>query len=53
MSTAEMIDDADGAFFGIYANVPALSRIFLEDLTALRRDYPDVPLVASIVCVKA
>lgn len=42
--------DALLAFFGIYANIPALSEIFLEDLTALRADFPEMPMVVSIVC---
>jgi acyl-CoA synthetase (NDP forming) len=42
--------DALLAFFGVYANVPALSDVFLADLKALRADFPDVPIVASIVC---
>lgn len=42
--------DALLAFFGVYASVPALSSVFLEDLRALRADYPDMPLAVSIVC---
>ncbi len=42
--------DALLAFFGVYANVPALSEVFLKDLAALRADYPDAAMVVSIVC---
>ena len=42
--------DALLAFFGVYANVPALSAVFLDDLAALRADFPDVPIVVSVVC---
>ncbi len=42
--------DALLAFFGVYANVPALSEVFLKDLTALRADYPDAAMIVSIVC---
>lgn len=42
--------DALLAFFGVYANVPALSEVFLEDLAALRADYPDAAMIVSIVC---
>jgi acyl-CoA synthetase (NDP forming) len=41
--------DAVLAFFGVYASVPALSAVFLEDLRALRADFPDAPIVVSIV----
>lgn len=41
--------DALLAFFGVYASVPALSAVFLEDLRALRADYPATPIVVSIV----
>ncbi|MGE0586780.1 MAG: acetate--CoA ligase family protein [Flavobacteriaceae bacterium] len=42
--------DALLAFFGVYANVPALSAVFLEDLRALRADFPHAVMVVSIVC---
>lgn len=42
--------DALLAFFGVYANVPALSDVFLADLTALRADFPGAAMVVSIVC---
>lgn len=42
--------DALLAFFGVYANIPALSDIFLEDLAALRADFPETPMIVSIVC---
>src|SRR3546814_1469892 len=42
--------DALLAFFGVYANVPALSEVFLQDLAALRADFPEAAMVASIVC---
>ena len=42
--------DALLAFFGVYANVPALSGVFLEDLAKLRADFPHVPIVVSVVC---
>ena len=41
--------DALLAFFGVYAGVPALSSVFVEDLKALRSDFPDAPIVLSIV----
>src|SRR3546814_1697006 len=42
--------DALLAFFGVYANVPALSEVFLQDLAALRAAFPEAAMVASIVC---
>ena len=42
--------DALLAFFGVYANVPALSNVFLDDLTKLRSDFPRTPMIVSIVC---
>lgn len=42
--------DALLAFFGVYANMPALSEVFLQDLAHLRTDFPDATMVASIVC---
>lgn len=42
--------DALLAFFGVYANVPNLSAVFLEDLTTLRADFPDAVMAVSIVC---
>ncbi len=42
--------DAILAFFGVYANVPALSEVFLGDLRQLRADFPQIPMIVSIVC---
>jgi acyl-CoA synthetase (NDP forming) len=42
--------DALLGFFGVYANVPALSEVFLQDLGMLRADFPEAAMVASIVC---
>jgi len=41
------------AFFGVYANVPALAAVFIDDLETLRGEFPDVPIVVSIVCPPA
>ncbi|WP_156679287.1 acetate--CoA ligase family protein [Sphingomonas profundi] len=38
------------AFFGVYAGVPALSAIFLEDLKELRRDFPEATIALCVVC---
>lgn len=45
--------DAVLAFFGVYASVPSLAAIFLEDLAALRADHPDIPIVLSVICDRA
>jgi acyl-CoA synthetase (NDP forming) len=42
--------DALLAFFGVYANVPRLSAVFLEDLARLRPDFPDAVMAVSVVC---
>ena len=42
--------DALFAFFGVYASVPRLAEVFLEDLTKLREDHPDIPIVLSVIC---
>jgi acyl-CoA synthetase (NDP forming) len=42
--------DALLAFFGVYANVPDLSAVFLDDLATLRTDFPDAPMAISVVC---
>lgn len=38
------------AFFGVYANVPALSSVILADLIELRRDFPDALMSVGVVC---
>ena len=38
------------AFVGVYAGVPTLSERILLDLTALRADYPDVPIALGVAC---
>lgn len=42
--------DAILAFFGVYASVPSLSAVFLEDLRQLRADFPDAVMAVSVVC---
>ena len=38
------------AFVGVYAGVPSLSERILADLSALRVDYPDVPIALGVAC---
>jgi acetate---CoA ligase (ADP-forming) len=42
--------DALFAFFGVYAGMPALSSVFLEDLAKLRAEFPEVPMAVGVVC---
>jgi acyl-CoA synthetase (NDP forming) len=37
-------------FFGIYAGVPALNDVILEDLAQLKKDFPDALLSVGVVC---
>ena len=37
-------------FFGIYASVPALNDVILEDLAQLKKDYPDALMGVGVVC---
>jgi acyl-CoA synthetase (NDP forming) len=37
-------------FFGIYASVPALNDVILEDLTQVKKDFPDAVLGVGVVC---
>ncbi len=41
--------DALLAFFGIYAGIPRLSDVFLQDLTRLRADHPDAIIALCMV----
>src|SRR3546814_12325633 len=42
--------DALLAFFGVYANVPALSDVFLQYLAALRADFPEAATIGRASC---
>jgi acyl-CoA synthetase (NDP forming) len=37
-------------FFGIYAGVPALNDVILEDLARLKKDFPEALLGVGVVC---